>query len=59
MPEHKARYEAFFEEVVDTLKHTPEELERVLETSTEVMSASSYMTKDELSRLCLCSFRFE
>ncbi|BCL68776.1 hypothetical protein TUMSATVNIG1_07160 [Vibrio nigripulchritudo] len=49
MPEHKARYEAFFEEVVDTLKHTPEELERVLETSTEVMSAASDMTKDELS----------
>ncbi len=49
MPERKARYEAFLEEVTDTLKHSPEELERVLETSSQVVAAASDMTKDEFS----------
>jgi len=49
MPKRKVSYEEMLEDVVDTLKHSPEEVERVLETSAEVMSAASDMTKDEMS----------
>ncbi len=49
MPERKARYEAVLEEVVETLKHSPEELDRVLDSSSQVVAAASDMTKDELS----------
>jgi len=49
MPKRKLGYEDKFEEVVDVLKHSPEELNKVLETSGEVAHAASDMTKDELS----------
>ncbi|MGF1695009.1 zinc ribbon-containing protein [Vibrio kyushuensis] len=49
MPKHKAGYEEMFEEVVDTLKSSPEEINHVFETSAKVVSAANDMTKDELS----------
>ncbi len=49
MPKRKLGYEEKFEEVVEVLKHSPEEVAKVLETSGEVAHAASDMTKDELS----------
>ncbi|MDG3087418.1 zinc ribbon-containing protein [Vibrio hannami] len=49
MPKRKAGYEEKFEEVVETLKHSPEEINKVFEASEEVANAASDMTKDELS----------
>ncbi|OIQ25975.1 zinc ribbon-containing protein [uncultured Vibrio sp.] len=49
MPKHKAGYEDMFDEVVDTLKSSPEEINHVFETSAKVVSAANDMTKDELS----------
>ncbi len=49
MPERKLSYEEKFEEVVQTLKHSPEELTKVLETTGEIAHAASDMTKDELA----------
>ncbi len=49
MPKRKASYEEMLEGVVDTLKHSPEEFERAVDTSAEVVSAASDMTKDEMA----------
>ncbi len=49
MPKRKHGYEEKFNEVVETIKHSPEELNKVLETSGEVAQAAKDMTKDELS----------
>lgn len=49
MPKRKLGYEEKFDEVVEVLKHCPEELNKALETSGEVAHAASDMTKDELS----------
>ncbi|USD64655.1 zinc ribbon-containing protein [Vibrio sp. SCSIO 43136] len=49
MPERKVGYEAKLDEVVETLKHSPEELNNVLNTSAEVVNAASDMTKDEMA----------
>ncbi|CAH0538997.1 zinc ribbon-containing protein [Vibrio marisflavi] len=49
MPKRKAGYEHMFKEVLETLKHSPEEVARVLETSGKVMHAANDMTKDELA----------
>lgn len=49
MPKRKLGYEEKFDEVLETLKHSPEEFTKVLETSGEYMHAASDMTKDELS----------
>lgn len=49
MPKRKLGYEDKFEQVVEALKHSPEELNKVLETSEEVAHAASDMTKDELA----------
>lgn len=49
MPKRKANYEEMLEEVVDNLKHSPEELQHVLEKSAEVVEAANDMTKDEVA----------
>ncbi len=49
MPERKLNYEEKFAEVVQTLKHSPEEITKVLETTGEIAHAASDMTKDELA----------
>ncbi len=49
MVERKLNYEEKFEEVVQALKHSPEEFTKVLETTGEIAHAASDMTKDELA----------
>ncbi len=49
MPKRKASYEELFEDVVETLKNSPDEVNNVLETSGRVVDAANDMTKDELS----------
>ena len=49
MPKPTSGYEEKLAEVIETLKHSPEELNKVLETSGEVVHAASDMTKDELA----------
>lgn len=49
MPKQKKGYEELLENVVETLKHSPEEVENVLETSGKVVSAANDMTKDEMA----------
>ncbi|MDV7104794.1 zinc ribbon-containing protein [Vibrio sp. TH_r3] len=49
MSKRKLGYEETFEAVVETLKHSPEELSKVLESSEEVAKAASDMTKDEIA----------
>ncbi|MFC1237358.1 zinc ribbon-containing protein [Vibrio sp. F74] len=49
MPKRKLGYEEKFEEVVEALKQSPEELKKALETSGEVAHAASDMTKDEIA----------
>jgi hypothetical protein len=49
MPKRKLGYEDKFEEVVEALKQSPEELKKALETSGEVAHAASDMTKDEIA----------
>lgn len=49
MPKRTSDYEEKFAEVVETIKHSPEELNHVLETSGEVAHAAKDMTKDELA----------
>lgn len=49
MPKRTSGYEEKFAEVVETIKHSPEELNHVLETSGEVAHAAKDMTKDELA----------
>ena len=47
MPKRTSGYEEKLAEVVETLKHSPEEVNKALETSGEVLHAASDMTKDE------------
>jgi rubrerythrin len=49
MPKRKAGYEEMIDEVVDNLKHSPEEVQHVLEKSGQVVEAANDMTKDELA----------
>ncbi len=49
MPKRKASYEEMIEDVVDNLKHSPEELQHVLEKSGQVVEAANDMTKDEMA----------
>ncbi|ROR77203.1 zinc ribbon family protein [Vibrio crassostreae] len=49
MPKKKALYEEAVEEVIETLKHSPEELNNKIETSGKYAKAANDMTKDELS----------
>ncbi|WP_367988402.1 zinc ribbon-containing protein [Vibrio sp. NTOU-M3] len=49
MPKRKAGYEEVFDDVVEALKHSPDEVNHVLETSGKVVEAANDMTKDELS----------
>lgn len=49
MPKRKSGYEEMLEDVIETLKHSPDEVNNVLETSGKVISAANDMTKDELA----------
>ena len=49
MPKRKAGYEEMFDDVVETLKHSPEEVNHVLEISSQYVEAANDMTKDELA----------
>ncbi|EPF9729821.1 zinc ribbon-containing protein [Vibrio fluvialis] len=49
MPKQKTGYEALLEEVVETLKQSPEEVDHILETSGKVVAAANDLTKDELA----------
>ncbi|WP_428772106.1 zinc ribbon-containing protein [Vibrio sp.] len=49
MPKRKEGYEELLEDVVETLKHSPDEINRVLETSEKVVEAANDMTKDEMA----------
>lgn len=49
MPKQKTGYEALLEEVVETLKKSPEEVEHILDTSGKVVAAANDLTKDELA----------
>ncbi len=49
MPKRKAGYEEMLEDVIETLKHSPDEVNKVFETSGKVVDAANDMTKDELS----------
>ncbi|MEH0665421.1 zinc ribbon-containing protein [Vibrio scophthalmi] len=49
MAKQKAGYEEMFEDVLEALKHSPEEVNHVLETSGKVVEAANDLTKDELA----------
>lgn len=49
MPKRKTSYEEMIEDVVENLKHSPEELQHVLEKSGQVVEAANDMTKDEMA----------
>lgn len=49
MPKRKAGYEEMFDDVVEALKHSPDEVNHVFETSGKVVGAANDMTKDELA----------
>ncbi|EGU44834.1 hypothetical protein VII00023_11569 [Vibrio ichthyoenteri ATCC 700023] len=49
MPKRKAGYEDMFDDVVEALKHSPDEVNHVLETSGKYVDAANDMTKDELA----------
>lgn len=49
MPKRKAGYEEMFEDVVEALKHSPDEVNHVFETSEKVVEAANDLTKDELA----------
>lgn len=49
MPKRKTDYEEVLENVIETLKHSPEEVNKVFETSGKVVEAANNMTKDELA----------
>ncbi|MGF1739580.1 zinc ribbon-containing protein [Vibrio profundum] len=49
MPKHEKGYEQRFQEIVDTLKHSPDELANVLENSGRWVHAANDLTKDELA----------
>jgi hypothetical protein len=49
MPKRKTGYEEMLTGVVDSLKHSPEELSNALDKSAEVVQAANEMTKDEMA----------
>ncbi len=49
MPNRKTGYEAMLENVVETLKKSPQELGHVVEQSGRVVDAANDLTKDELA----------
>lgn len=49
MRKQKTGYEALVEEVLETLKQSPEELEHILDTSGKVVAAANDLTQDELA----------
>ncbi|KJY85498.1 hypothetical protein TW81_00090 [Vibrio galatheae] len=49
MPKRKTGYEEMLEDVVETLKHSPDEVNHVIETSEKVAQAANDLTKDELA----------
>ncbi|RJX71670.1 zinc ribbon-containing protein [Vibrio sinensis] len=49
MPKHKTGYEEMLGDVVEALKHSPDEVNHVFETSGKVVEAANDMTKDELA----------
>ncbi|MGF1711087.1 zinc ribbon-containing protein [Vibrio kagoshimensis] len=49
MPKKKALYEELMDDVIETLKHSPEEFNNKLETSSQLAKAANDMTKDEIS----------
>ncbi|MBU2898451.1 zinc ribbon-containing protein [Vibrio hepatarius] len=49
MSKSKLGYEEMFEDVVEVLKHSPDEINRVLVTSEKLVEAANDLTKDELA----------
>jgi hypothetical protein len=49
MPHVKKGYNAMLQNVISTLKHSPEEMSHVLTKSEEVVAAANDMTKDEIA----------
>jgi predicted Zn-ribbon and HTH transcriptional regulator len=49
MPKRQSGYEELLSDVVETLKHSPDEINHVIENSEKVVEAASDMTKDELA----------
>ncbi|HCG8519339.1 TPA: hypothetical protein NJ569_004897, partial [Vibrio parahaemolyticus] len=49
MPKRKTGYEEMLEDVIETLKQSPEEVNKALETSGKVVEAANDLTKDELA----------
>ncbi|MBF8999792.1 zinc ribbon-containing protein [Vibrio nitrifigilis] len=49
MPKQKQGYEALLEEVIETLKKSPDEISKILDKSEQVVSAANNLTKDELA----------
>jgi hypothetical protein len=49
MPKRKTSYEEIVDDVIETLKHSPDEMSQVLQTSGKVVDAANDMTKDELA----------
>ncbi|KUJ00226.1 zinc ribbon-containing protein [Vibrio sp. MEBiC08052] len=49
MSKHKSGYETLLQEVIETVKQSPEGLQNAIETSEKVVQAASDMTKDELA----------
>lgn len=49
MRKENTSYEALLEEVVETLKQSPEEVEHIIETSGKVVAAANDLTQDELA----------
>lgn len=49
MPKQKASYEALLEEVVETLKHSSNGVDEIVESSAKYVDAANDLTKDELA----------
>ncbi|MFW7524896.1 zinc ribbon-containing protein [Vibrio ostreicida] len=49
MPKPKSGYEELFEDVVEVLKHSPEEVNHVFETSGKLVEAANNLSKDEMA----------
>ncbi len=49
MPKQKASYEALLEEVVESLKHSPDGVNDIVESSAKYVDAANDLTKDELA----------
>lgn len=49
MSKKNVQYESFLENVINSLKQSPKELEHAIDTSEQVMKAASEMTKDEMA----------